>query len=44
MKHSEEGMLQKGSFRGLKRGQRGSGTDFLSIVLLLQFRAGWRVL
>jgi len=43
MKHSEERMLLK-DFSGLKREQRDSGTDFLSIVLLLQFRAGWRVL
>jgi len=31
-------------FLGLKREQRDSGTDFLSGVLLLQFRVGWRVL
>jgi len=37
------GMLLK-DFSGLKKEQIDSGTDFLLGVLLLQFRAGWRVL
>jgi len=37
-------MLLRDSFRGLRIERRGFGIDFHSIVLSLQFRAGWIVL
>ena len=37
-------MLLRDSFSGLKKEQKGFGTDFHSIALSLQFRAGWIVL
>ena len=43
-RHETFGMLLKGSFSDLKRELRDFGTDFLSIALLLQSRAGWMVL
>jgi len=43
MKLLAEEMLSKDSFQGLKKEQRGFGTDFHSIALLLQFRVGWIV-
>jgi len=43
MKLLAEEMLSKDSSQGFKKEQRGFGTDFHSIALLLQFRVGWIV-
>jgi len=37
-------MLLKVSSQGLRRERKDFGTDFLSTALLIQFKAGWRVL
>jgi hypothetical protein len=44
MKRLAKEIQLKGSFSSLNKEQKGSGIGFLLIVLLIQFKAGWKAL